>query len=209
MKKKKNCKNKVSTRKSFYALLILASIFMAITVFTDTFSVFQTDGLAVINQEVGKWVIKINDIDISTSASSDFVIDNFNYSANTKVKDGKIAPGRSGYFDVTIDPTGTEVSVLYSIEFDFGDSEMLTSSVVVLDGDGVVKTGPNKFSGIISLDDIENEITNTLRVYIEWTNDETRNEEDTDIGMNDQYISIPVSVNAVQYQGEVLVPYSE
>lgn len=209
LKKNFSDKNRISLRKSFYAFLMLVTILLVFLTFTNTFSVFHTEGIAVVNQEVGKWIIKINDTDISKVSNKSFSIDNFNYSNSTKVEDGMIAPGRSGYFDVIVDPSGTDVSVLYNIEFDFGESSVLSSSVAVLNGDGIIKTGPNKYSGIIKLSDIENNVTNTLRVYIDWINDENNNESDTIIGETQKYISIPVNISAVQYTGEVLVPYSE
>ena len=68
----------------------------------------------------------------------------------------------------------------------------------------------NKHSNIILLEDIDDGETNTIRVYIEWVNDEDNNEKDSELGtvLNNQ-ISIPVSVDVTQYiDGDTLTPYT-
>ena len=79
------------------------------------------------------------------------------------------------------------------------------------DGHSFVCTGEqgeNTYSKVITLEEIKNKVTNTIRVYIKWNNVEENNEEDSKIGLTkDNFISIPVSVSVIQYLGEPVVEY--
>ena len=95
---------------SFIALAIVSLIYLA-----NTYALLETNAKAGITEDVGKWQIKINNTDISQGLSNSFNINDFVYTDNANVDDNVIAPGRKGYFDIIIDPTGTDVSIRYDI----------------------------------------------------------------------------------------------
>ena len=65
-------------------------------------------------------------------------INNFQIDENTTVKNGRIAPGTTGYFDIEIDPTLVDVSFDYEITFDILNKDMpdlMISKYAILDKD--------------------------------------------------------------------------
>lgn len=121
-----------------------------------------------------------------------------------------MAPGTEGYFDILIDPTDTDTSILYSVTFDFTkvNGSFAIDRIEETTSGNLIRTGENTYSKVITLEEIKNKVTNTIRVYIKWNNVEENNEEDSKIGLTkDNFISIPVSVSVIQYLGEPVVEY--
>lgn len=197
-------------KKYAYMIIILLTIIMMTSIITKTFSLFQSEGIAIVGEDIGRWKITINDID-ATGTTKTFEVNEFLYEESTVVENDKIAPGRNGYFDIILNPSGTDVSILYDIDFDFSKitNKAITTSVEVINGDHIIKTGENKYTGIINLADIQKGVMNTLRVKIKWENIDGNDEIDSDIGiMKNAKITIPVSIHLVQYLGETIVPYN-
>ena len=73
--------------------------------------------------------------------------------------------------------------------------------------DGLTQTGNNTFTGIISLDDVENEVPTTLRFYIGWAEEETEEGDEADSGLGslkDISTALPVTVVVSQYSGATI-----
>lgn len=190
--------------KKILTLLTLLSFCILIYFVSDTYALFETKGLAVVEETIGRFHITINDADIMGEDKS-FVVDTFQYEDNENVTSGKFAPGTRGYFDLVIDPSNTDVSVQYEIIFNFdalADVKGVTATVTPMNGDQVKQTTPNVYSGIFPLEKIQMGEKATLRVFIEWTNDEQNNEADSKIGsIKDNAIKIPITVHVNQYIG--------
>lgn len=175
---------------------------------SNTYAVFQSDNELYVESSVAKWNIYVNSRHVNSYES--FLVDNFVVSENSGVASGKIAPGTSGYFDIVIDPSDTQVAFRYDLTFDFTNlqSNFVIERIEEVNGVEVVRTGENTYSNIMTLDDIENNATNNIRVFIKWNNDEDENENDSIIGMvKDNTIKIPVVVTVTQYFSEELVSY--
>ena len=193
-------------------LLVILFFILSIYLISDSYALFETNSSGEANSEIGKWVIKISDILISDNQKEEFSVDNFVYEENENIADGYIAPGRNGYFDIILDPTGTEVAVRYDLSFDneqsYGDN--IKYSVTLLDGTETIKTAPNTYSGTISLKQINQNTKITLRINLTWDNDVNYNSNDTKLGTTeDNKIRIPVGVSVTQYLGETITPYTE
>lgn len=191
-------------------IYLICGVMVVVTLYeiSNTYAVFQSDNELYVESSVARWNIYVNSKHVRTYNS--FLVDNFVVLENSKVADGKIAPGTSGYFDIVIDPSDTQVAFRYDLTFDFTnlDSNFVIEKIEEVNGDMVVRTGENTYSNIISLDDIENNVTNNIRVYIKWNNLEDENENDSLIGMvKDNTIKIPVVVMVTQYFDEELVSY--
>ena len=184
----------------------------AVGTILKTYALLQSTGTGKTSEDVGKWVIKLNGTDISSGIVNDFVIDDVTYTDNSNVANGYIAPGRSGYADITLDPSGTQVSVRYDITIDLASTNYASNiqfSVTDLSGGNAIMTSPNTYSGVISLAGISAGNTITLRININWLNDVNYNTNDTDLGtVKDNALTIPVTVRVVQYLGETITPYS-
>ena len=195
-------------------LMVLAPFFFitAIFFFQKAYSLFESNRVNTSSISIAKWQVKINDDNISGNSST-FTIDNINWIESENVKSGKVAPEMDGYFDIEIDPNKTETSVRYDVTFDFSNldsSQFLITEIKEIDEKEIVRTGEFTYSNIFTLDDINNNETNTLRVYLSWVNDELNNEKDSNLGkVANNTIKIPVVVEITQHlDGETLTEYT-
>lgn len=202
--------------------ILSALIMLLITLYqiNSAYAKYSTEAQGIVEETIGAWIVKVNDTNIATEANvENFTIDALTYNSNDYVLEGKIAPGLSGYFDVTIDATEASVAVRYDVTIDFSkldlsDSIKFTKLVTVVDGveseEGITQTEESTYTGVVTLDDISAGKTNTLRVYLSWEDDGTgiNDEEDSILGTTkDIQVSIPVQVKASQYLGEEITEY--
>lgn len=191
-------------------ILCAIMIFVSIYMITDTYGLFESNKTKIVDSTIAKWNILINETNINKSET--FVIDTFKTNETSTVASGKIAPGTTGYFDIAIDPTDTEVSFRYDITFDFTglSKSFIIENIEETNGYNIIRTAENTYSNIITLTDIKNGIKNNIRVHIKWQNNEELNDSDTEIGMTPDYsIEIPVIITTTQYFNETLEPYVE
>ena len=202
--------------------ILSALIMLLITLYqiNSAYAKYSTEAQGIVEETIGAWIVKVNDTNIATEANvENFTIDALTYNSNDYVLEGKIAPGLSGYFDVTIDATEASVAVRYDVTIDFSkldlsDSIKFTKLVTVVDGveseEGITQTEESTYTGVVTLDDISAGKTNTLRVYLSWEDDGTgiNDEEDSILGTTkDIQVSIPVQEKASQYLGEQITEY--
>src|SRR5574344_841112 len=192
-------------KKLFY-LLTLGGLCLIILVMTKTYALFETNGTAQITESIGKWQIKLNGADISKSIATDFVINSFVYTDDTNVANDVIAPGRSGYFDITVDPSGTDVAVRYDIVIRLNANTYSGNISFNIDDQtngNAVKTAADTYSGVIGLNDIAAGKTINLRVNITWLDETVHDSDDTTLGTTlNSGLEIPVTVMVSQYLGE-------
>lgn len=185
-------------------------IFISIYEIKNTYGLFESKKEIDIDKSVAKWNIYINDNNLNTTET--FTIDNFTFQETDTVAKDKIAPGILGWFDILIDARDTQVSIIYEITFDFTSlpSNITVEKIEEINGREIIKTGPNTYSNYITLEDINNNVKDTIRVYIKWNNDEENNENDTNIGIiKNNSIKIPVSITVSQYLNDTIEPYNE
>lgn len=206
--------------KKVLKILTLVMLIITIIKIGDTYSRYYTSAnTSNLSKDIGEWIIKVNEKDIysETGQKVEFTLNNFSNFTNTNTDPTKISPGNKGYTDIVIDPTGTDVAVRYDIEFNeaFLESKESTGINISLELQNptenmqFVKIRENKYSGIISLADIQENQKATIRYYIEWTNDdnnESRNESDTMLATYGERLTIvpAVLVTVTQYLGEPL-----
>lgn len=197
--------------KRIFYLLTLFGLCLIALIMTKTYALFETNGNAEITENIGKWQIKLNGADISKSITTNFTINNFVYTDDLNVDNDVIAPGRSGYFDITVDPSGTDVAVRYDITIRLNAntySGNISFNIEDRTNGNAIKTNSDTYSGVISLADIKEEKTITLRVNISWLDEESHDADDTKLGITlNSGLEIPVTVIVSQYLGEVLIPY--
>lgn len=196
-------------------IMVLAPFFFLIAIFLaiETYGLFESKRVNTTRVDIAKWQIKVNNSNINGS-SSEFTVDSFHWNTSENVKEGKVAPGISGYFDIVIDPNNTDTSIVYDITFDFSnldEDEFVIDEIKEIDNKPIVHTGTYTYSNIITLDEINNSETNTIRVYLSWINDEANNEKDSSLGeVYNNKIEIPVKVEITQYfSGETLTSIDE
>lgn len=193
-------------------LYITCAIMIFVTIYeiTNTYGLFESNINMNADSKLATWNILINDTNIGKSET--FTIDNFISEEDRTVASGKIAPGTSGYFNINIDPSTTQVSIRYDLTFDFSklDNLFTITKVEEKNGYNLIKTGPNTYSNVITLNEIKENKTNNIRVHIKWNNNEENNDKDTEIGLTENNtLNIPVSITVLQYSGEKIEPYVE
>jgi len=200
--------------KKVLKILTLVMLIITILKISDTYAkYFTTAHTDTLSRDIAKWVIKVNELDISrTGETVEFPIDKFNNFSNTNTLEGKISPASEGYADIIIDPKGTDVAVRYDIQIELnGTSNLAVSArLAMASGDNtLVKTGENTYTGIISLSDVQAEKTADVRCFITWLNDENKNTEDTEVGSRTERVTFDVEANVTvrQYLGEDITPY--
>ena len=207
--KKKNPKE-IKSKKIYlvYVFILLIAIICIIQIF----AVFQSEVEGSINFEKGVWQIEVNGTDISNGVNKEFIVNNIEIQNNEHVKPGNLAPGLSGIFNISINPENTDVSVRYDVSL---NEESLTNKNITIksitetvQGNSLIKTGENVYTGIITLDDINQGIQNNIKVEIEGIDNEEYNEEDINMGTQEDYkLEIPIVVHVTQYLGEVIETY--
>ena len=198
-------KNKILLK----SLILLSIILIAIIVYQiiHIYAVFNSEVSGNIEFEKGKWNIFVNGTEISSGIDKEFVIDKINVDNAANVKEGKLAPGVTGDFEISINPTNTNVSVRYDISL---NQEGLTNKNIKIksieetaEGNSLINTAENTYTGIMPLEKIQTGVVNNIKVEIEWKNEEENNEEDTGLGVvYNSKLEIPIKVHFSQYLGE-------
>lgn len=198
--------------KKIIILVCMCSILILIYEIVHIYAIFYSEVTGNVETKNGKWVIEINGTEISKGVQKDFVIDQINIDQSEHVKEGKLAPGLSGNFEIQIKPKNTDVSVKYEIslnEENLKNSSLKIKSISETEyNNELIRTEKNTYTAIIPLEKIKQGVTNSIKVEVEWENQEENNEEDTKDGNKYQSVlEIPISVRVSQYLGEEILPY--
>ena len=194
----------MNKNKKVLIIIVLLIIIFLIYAILSTFATFRSEFTGDMKIDNATWKILVNSTDISSNALKEFVIDDIEIDESQGVEPGKLAPGLKGNFNILIDPTETDVSIMYEIKFDTTDINAtnirIDSVKETMAGNTLIKSDSNTYVGIISLDDIKNNLTNNIQVTLFWCDD---GNEDINIGsIPNHKINIPVQVKVSQYLGE-------
>lgn len=175
----------VVLKKKVIVLSVLFFLLVGVVFLQDTLAKYKKKVDVNTNLTLASWNIKVNNESILNKKELTAEIEPV-FESNEYVKEGVIAPGSKGYFDIKIDATLADVSFKYTIvptvDKDASVTDIITTGYEVNPGDT---------SNIIAYDEntgIEGEIVHntsgdTIRIYIEWNdNEETQsmtNEDDT------------------------------
>ncbi len=198
-------------KKLFIVFISILMLIFTIYKLVDTYAIFESNVSGNVKVENAKWIINVNNTNISSGINEDFVIDHINVGQSNKSEQGKLAPGLSGDFNIVIDPKNTDVSIKYEISFDLSELEKtkikISSIKEIETNNELILTNNNVYTGIINLDEIKKGIKNNIAITVIWNEDETTNVEDTQLGsIPDNKISIPVNIKVTQYLGEEIKP---
>ena len=203
-------------------LTILVLIMLIITFFqiANMYALYKEQLQSDYTNLLGVWAIKVNGVDISSGEENlTFMMteDNLQYMPSNSVKDGKIAPGRQACFEIIIDPTNTDVSILYTLKIKLSEITEAKMSLVQVENyfqkDGstdevtneTVYTGTESHTAVIPIGKINEKYINHIKLYFEWSNLEENNESDSTLGATDSAkLSVPLEINLKQYTGETI-----
>ena len=187
--------------KRFVVLLAFISLFLCIITLQDTYAKYTSMVDETTNIAIARWRILVNDFDIRSNSSTSNLITPV-FSGTQNIASGVIAPTATGYFDIVVDSTGTDLSFAYNISIANTNDSLVQDIVVTratLNGEDVTITN-NVLSGTVPLNS-PNKV-NTFRVYIEWDDgvDQTMNNaDDTNTTLGDNPMAqITVRANFIQ-----------
>ena len=176
----------------------------------STYTSYESEITGSVNSKTAGIKLKINDFDIMSGELLDnrILLDNTTW-VSTHTREEKISPGSSGTIDLHLDPDGSEVAILYEFQFVdkmIDEDKLLTFSSITSDDTTFVRTSEDTYSGVFSLDDIENGKIANIQVgfYFDYLTDIEGITEDNQI-FDDLF---EIHFHALQYRGEEIVPYS-
>ena len=193
--------------KKLLTILVLIMLIISFFQITSMYALYKEKLASEYNSLLGIWAIKVNGTDITTSGQVEqFTISDsqLQYIASEYIKAGKIAPGGQAYFDIVIDPTNTDVSIVYTIDVNtvatgIYDTDKTANATIELvntenyfkpDGEETQTTNEtdfrdgNLYTSVIPVNMITQGYKNYIRLYFEWVNDETKNVTDSELAAN-------------------------
>ncbi len=206
--------------KKLLTVLVLIMLIISLFQIANMYALYKDQLQGDYTNLLGVWAIKVNGVDISNggeNATFTMTEDNLTYIDSARVKSQKIAPGTQAYFDILIDPTNTDVSILYTLNLKLDDVKTAKMNLVKVENyfkkDGgteqITNTEINtvlaehQHQAVIPISKINDKYLNYVRLYFEWTNVEENNATDSELGQTENSkISIPLEINFKQYTGE-------
>ena len=188
-------------------IVIGCLLFLLILGFNVTYGLFESEKDFNSNMNVAKFNLFVNDTNIVDT--KEFNINNITVLDNENVLNGKIAPGVSGYFDIVLNPMGSDVSIYYEVTLDLDniDNDGIILEKIVSDDNDLIRVGKYTYAGVFTLDEVKNNVTKSVKIYFSWeNNDEVLDDIKYADGLK---CDISASVKASQYFGEDIAVYSE
>ena len=205
-------------------LRILVLIMLIITLFqiANMYALYKDQLQGEYTNLLGVWAIKVNEVDISSGEENltfNITEDHLTYVDSDRVKSQKIAPGAQAYFDIVIDPTNTDVSILYTLKIKLEEIETAKFKLVnvenyfqksgeteqIVNDDVYTNNETNEHQAVIPLTRINDQCLNYVRLYFEWEDVEENNQTDSELGQTENAkITVPLEINLKQYTGEVI-----
>lgn len=166
--------------KKFRLLIAFISLLICMTFIQQTYAKYvnNVDGNA--EMTIARWKILVNNQDITAGSLAQATITPV-FAGNTNIKENVIAPTSTGYFDIIIDGTNTDVAFNYTITC----APNANSNVTDLATTGYSINGGNIFTftdyntditGIINYGSTE---ATTIRVFVIWNDGATATMDNT------------------------------
>lgn len=182
-------------------LLAFFALLLCITQIKETYAKYIETKEGNSDFTIANWNIKVNNQDITEATTMSSLITPI-YDENENVKDGVIAPGSTGYFDLTIDASKTEVSFKYTISINTPDNAAVTDLQITgykIDNGNIISASGAEVSDTISYNNSNK--TLNIRVYFEWkdgTGETMDNSKDTSASVKGETAKLKVGLSFVQ-----------
>lgn len=206
--------------KKLLTILLLIMLIISFFQIANMYALYKEQLQGDYKNLLGVWAIKVNGVDISSGGKNltfTMTEDNLQYMDSSTVKDNKMAPGRQACFEITVDPTDTDVSILYTLNIKLSEIEEAKMTLVKVENyfqkedsteqitNETVYTGEESHKAVIPIGKINEKYINHIKLYFEWTNVEANNESDSTLGTTESAkISVPLEINLKQYTGETI-----
>ena len=171
-----------------------------------TYSRYISSASTTPTAQVAKWAVKVNDTDITSNSAKTITAPAITWEQSNYIDDNVIAPSRKGTFELKIDPSGSQVAVLYTLKIDekaFSQYPQIKIESVKVDEQQLSKDeSSGLYSSKITLDEVKKNTVKTVKVTLTWNEDTQYNETDTTIGNTITNFDIPIEITVQQYLGE-------
>lgn len=189
--------------KKWHLILAICALILCITQIQQTYAKYLDTKEGDTDFTIAKWKILVNQQDITEASTMSSLI-NPVYIENEHMKEGVIAPGREGYFDLVIDSSNTEVSFRYDISVTSSENSSVNDLVITgysLNDSEIIPVSDqlNNLSNIIYYTDTNKE--NKIRIYFQWrdgTGENMNNEADTNASIQGVNAKLKVNITFTQ-----------
>jgi hypothetical protein len=179
----------------------LISLLYCVSLIQSTYAKYITSADANANISIARWNVLVNGQDVKNNSDFSSKITPV-FAGNDNMAANIIAPTATGYFDIIINGTSTDVSFTYNVTLtNDKDNQVkdLTITKYTVDSGSEEQLTNNLITGNVLLNDTNK--THTIRVYVKW-NDDTATEtmdntSDTNATNNGKAI-MDVNVNLIQ-----------
>ena len=166
-------------------------------IFSNTFARYTAKIEGNPRTETATWKIQVNNSEISEGEVLTNSIKLVPDVSTQTTTNNKLAPGQNGYFDIVINPQGTEVAVQYEINIDTTSlPKGINLTKYTIQEDNVEENiSNNKITGEIDLNELQQlkeSDSKTIRIYWEW------NKSGTEIPVGEEVYQIIAEVNLKQ-----------
>lgn len=188
-------------RKLIIFLLIL-SLCMFIFSIISTYARYSSEHEEITSINLTEWKFFINNSDIANNSNFTASIVPI-FEENPHIEKGIIAPNSTGYFDIELDCSNTNLSFSYSIDINNTNSyiqDFIITGYSKNNGEIVEITDNFITEEILYSDDIDSIF---YRFYIKWNDSEnniTNNLQDTQLSVNNAIGVINVNVSITQIE---------
>ena len=185
--------------KKVKAFIAIIALFYCVTLIQSTYAKYVSGLDANTNLAIARWKIMLNDVDITTESSFTGDITPV-LNGSTYVNEGVIAPAASGYFDIIIDGSETDVSFQYNLTVTQADDNTISDLRVT--GYQIGTDPVTNYTGTISnvINSADTTKARTVRFFVDWFDGDGEvmdNAADT-ASTSDGIASFKVNVNVVQ-----------
>lgn len=189
--------------KKWHLVLAICALILCITQIQQTYAKYLDTKEGDTDFTIAKWKILVNQQDITEASTMSSLI-NPVYIENEHMKEGVIAPGREGYFDLVIDSSNTEVSFRYDISVTSSENSSVNDLVITgysLNDSEIIPVSDqlNNLSNIIYYTDTNKE--NKIRIYFQWrdgTGENMNNEADTNASIQGVNAKLKANITFTQ-----------
>lgn len=195
----------IKYNQKFKLLLATISLIICISFIKETYAKYITEANANANIKVAKWKILVNNQDIVNNNNITETISP-KFTGNSNIKDDVIAPGATGYFDLIIDPTNTDVTFSYEITSSINENSSVKDLYITgysINDNEEINFNEDEQKIIKNTIFYSEDRTNTkIRVYISWQDGENEtmdNIADTSATMlEDNNAKVDVNIKFIQ-----------
>ena len=189
----------MSLKRKIRLFVALISLLYSVSLIQSTYAKYVTTADANTNITIARWNVLVNGQDVKNNSDFSSKVTPV-FTGNDNIASGIIAPTSTGYFDLIINGTNSDVSFTYTIKIQNDTNTSVKD--LTLDSYTIDSGTSNTFTdgtitGNINLNDTNK--THTIRVYVKWLDGDTETMNNAaDTAATSGKAIMDVNVNLIQ-----------